>query len=147
MVHDKVIKWTKAKVHVYSNWVLCLGKMQEHSEANARWQAQLQYFRHSKGYKELLGIDGEPIEFEWNIFPGHSTLQILEEIQDRMAVRQTSPEDFEDRIMYNKCFFSNSATIKNYAKKISAWTLVFSRFMISGRPVFRATSALNRGFF
>ena len=102
MVHDKVIKWAKAKVHVYSNSVLCLGKMQEHLEANARWQAQLPYFRHSKGYKELLGIDGEPIEFEWNIFPGHTTLQILEEIQDRMAVRQTSPEDFEDRIIFRE---------------------------------------------
>ena len=31
--------------------------------------------------KELLGTDGEAIEFEWTIFPGFSSLQILQEIQ------------------------------------------------------------------
>ena len=33
-------------------------------------------------YKELLGIDGEAIEFEWNIVPGFLSLQILQEIQN-----------------------------------------------------------------
>ena len=35
--HDQVIRWTKAKVHVYSDSVLCVGKMYEHKEANRRW--------------------------------------------------------------------------------------------------------------
>ena len=30
---------------------------------------QLQYFQLANEYRELFGIDGEPIEFEWNIFP------------------------------------------------------------------------------
>ena len=42
LVHDKVIKLSKAKVHVYSDSVLCLGKMHD-------------------------GIDGESFEFEWNL--------------------------------------------------------------------------------
>ena len=33
LLHNIVIKWAKAKVHVYSDSVLCLGKMYEHSEA------------------------------------------------------------------------------------------------------------------
>ena len=37
LTHDEVITWTKAKVHVYSDSVLCLRKMSEHSEANRRW--------------------------------------------------------------------------------------------------------------
>ena len=95
---------SKAKVHVNSDTVLFLGQMQEHSEAKEKWQDQLQYFRHSNGYKELFGSDGEPIELEWNIVPGRTTKQILKEIQDRVAVRQTCPEELEDRIIFMSMF-------------------------------------------
>ena len=42
LMHDQVITWTKAKVHVYTDSVLCLGKMSEHSDAIKRWENQLQ---------------------------------------------------------------------------------------------------------
>ena len=45
--------------------------MQEHSEANEKWKNQLQYFQQSNGYKELFGIDEEPIELEWNFSRTH----------------------------------------------------------------------------
>ena len=41
LLHDEVIRWAKAKVHVYSDSVLCLGKMHEHTEANVKWKDQL----------------------------------------------------------------------------------------------------------
>ena len=66
LLHDNVIKWTKAKVHVYSDSVLSLGKMHEHSEVNVKWQDQFQDFQRSNEYKDLFGIDGESIKFEWN---------------------------------------------------------------------------------
>ena len=59
LLHDQAIKWAKSKVHVYSDSVLCLGK--------CRWKDQLQDFQQSHSYRELFGIDGEPVEFEWNI--------------------------------------------------------------------------------
>ena len=34
LTHDQVITWTKAKVRVYSDSVLCLEKTSDHSEAN-----------------------------------------------------------------------------------------------------------------
>ena len=37
LCHDQAIKWAKAKVHVYSDSVLCLGKMHRHSEASEKW--------------------------------------------------------------------------------------------------------------
>ena len=67
LTHDQVSTWTKAKVRVYSDSVLCLGKMSDHTEANRRWDNQVEEFRQSNSYREFLGIDGEPIEFEWNI--------------------------------------------------------------------------------
>ena len=63
--NDFVIKWTKAKAHVSSNSVLCLGRVHQPSEANTK--EQFHYFQQSSEYAELCGIDGEPIEFEWNI--------------------------------------------------------------------------------
>ena len=59
-----------SQAHVYSDSVLCLGKMQEHTEANGKWTDQLQDFQQSNECRELFGTDGEPIEFEWNVFPG-----------------------------------------------------------------------------
>ena len=49
--------------------------MQEHSEANQRWKNQLEEFQQSNSYSGLLGFDGGPIEFEWNIFPGLTSLE------------------------------------------------------------------------
>ena len=36
--HGQVITWTKARVHVFSDSVLCLGKVRGHPEANQRWK-------------------------------------------------------------------------------------------------------------
>ena len=58
LLHDKVIKWAKAKVHVYPDSVLCLGNMHDHSEANAKWRDQIEDFRQSNAHREIFGIDG-----------------------------------------------------------------------------------------
>ena len=42
--HDKVIKLSKAKVHVYSDSVLCLGKMYGHPDVMVKWKEQLFIF-------------------------------------------------------------------------------------------------------
>ena len=66
--HDQAIKWAKAKVRVYSDPVLCVGQTSESKEARARWEGQVEELKMYPSYKELAGIDGEAIEFEW-IFP------------------------------------------------------------------------------
>ena len=73
--------------------------MQERSEANQRWKSQLEEFRQSNSYKELLGTDGEPIEFEWNIFPGLTSLGILQKIQKDLKDQNVEPENCEGRII------------------------------------------------
>ena len=80
--HDQVIQWTKSKVRVYSDSVQCLGKMNESKDAIIRCEGQVEEFKMSSSYKELVGIDGEAIEFEWNIFPKFWSLQILRKFQD-----------------------------------------------------------------
>ena len=48
-------------------------------------------------YRELDGIDGEPVELECSLFPGHTTLQLLREIQTTIAEKL---EQFKDRIIF-----------------------------------------------
>ena len=46
-------------------------------------------------------IGGQPMEFEWNIFPGITTVCILEEIHDMMISElQCEPEQFNGRIIF-----------------------------------------------
>ena len=49
-------------------------------------------------YQESVGIDGEAIEFDWNIFPGFSSLAILHEIQKDLDRKNIKPEEFKDQI-------------------------------------------------
>ena len=50
--------------------------------------------------KDLNRIDGDLMEVEWKIFPGFTTLGILEEIQKLMNNTQCEPEHFSGRIIF-----------------------------------------------
>ena len=77
-------------------------------------------------YKDLLGIDVEPIQLERKILPRFSSLQILKKIQDDLQERNIEPERFTDRIIFMSMFndidwtrkgnegicFSNSEKVK-----------------------------------
>ena len=108
---QEVIKLRKAKVQVSSDSVLCVGKMREFPQSNSEWESRLQWFMSTKQHRELDGIDGEPVEFEWMIFPGHTTLQILLEIQKLPKDLGCEPEQFLGRIifmsMYNEIEWRN----------------------------------------
>ena len=73
LLHDRAIKLSKAKVHVYSDSVLCLGKMQGYVAAMDKWKEQNEWFFGSEHHQELHAIDGVPLELECNIF--QDTLQ------------------------------------------------------------------------
>ena len=64
---EEVIRLSHAKVYVFSDSVLCLGKMSESPQSNSVWEDKLTWFKSSSQYRALDTIDGEPMEFEWNI--------------------------------------------------------------------------------
>ena len=90
--NDRLIKWAKAKVCVYADSVLCVGQMKDAPEAVERWKGQVEGLRLYSFHQDAVGIDGEAIEFEWNIFPGFSSLSILEETQQDLEERKIQPE-------------------------------------------------------
>ena len=71
------------KVYVFSDCVLCLGKILENPESNEAWKKRIEWITSSQSYRDLDGISGEPTAFEWNIFPGFTTLQLYGKITDR----------------------------------------------------------------
>ena len=46
---------------------LVSGENRLFSAANIKWKEQIQYLHQHREHAELSGINGEPIEFEWNI--------------------------------------------------------------------------------
>ena len=86
----------------------CLGRMNDSTDATTTWEGQVEDFKMSPSYKELLGIDGGAIEFEWNIFPGFSSLQILQEFQKVLQRRDIELEKFTDRTIFMSMFHRNT---------------------------------------
>ena len=53
-----------------SDSVLCLGKIFENTQSNDAWEQRLGLLKTSPNYRNFDRIDGEPLDFEWTIFPG-----------------------------------------------------------------------------
>ena len=52
---------------------------------NEAWKNRIAGVMAEKSYRDYDGIDGEPTEFEWNIFPGFTTLQLCGKINDLVS--------------------------------------------------------------
>ena len=101
---EQVISLERTKVNVFSDSVLCLGKMNENPQSNMAWEDRLTWFKSSQEYRALDRIDGEPMEFEWNIFPGFNTLQLSHKVQELLLRLSVTPEKFTGRIIFMSMF-------------------------------------------
>ena len=123
---EQVISLQHTKVYVFSDSVLCLGKMNENPQSNMAWEDRLTWFKSSPEYSTLDIIDGEPIEFEWNIFPGFTTLQLSHKVQELLLRLSVTPENFSGRIIFMSMFNDiswrskdNKIECESYAKLVS----------------------------
>ena len=96
---EEVISLSHAKVYVFSDSVLCLGKMNQNPTSNSAWEEKLSWFKSSSKYRTLDTIDGEPMEFEWNIFPGFNKLQLCNKVHQFMS-KLGDPSEFKGRIIF-----------------------------------------------
>ena len=120
--------------------VLCLGKMKENPQSNYAWEDRLTWFKSSPEYRALDKIGGWPMEFEWNIFPGFTALQLVREVQELPSKLSVQPENSTGRIIFMSMFIDISWGSKDneqecnahadlvslYAKRFSAgqWSLL-----------------------
>ena len=101
---ETVINLQRTKVYVFSDSVLCLGKVFEHPESNEAWKKRIESITTDKSYRDYDGINGEPTEFEWNIFPGFTTSQLYGKVTDLPSNLGVTPETFTGRILFMSMF-------------------------------------------
>ena len=78
--------------------------MKENQLSNVFWEDRLTWFKSSSEHRVLDTIDGEPMEFEWNIFPGFTTLQLCNKVQELLSKMSEEPEEFTGRIIFMSMF-------------------------------------------
>ena len=97
---ETVINLQRAKVYVFSDTVLCLGKVHSHPESNEAWKKRVRWIITDKSYRDYDGINGEPTEFEWKNFPGFTTLQLCGKVTDLLSRLGETPQIFTGRILF-----------------------------------------------
>ena len=119
LINDPVfILLQSTKVYVFSDSVLCLGKVLQHPECNEAWKDQVAGVRAEKNYSDFDDVKGESAEFEWNIFPGFTTLQLCDKISDLLSSLGQTPESFTGRILFMSMF--NDIFCDRYDNKVKA---------------------------
>ena len=133
---EEVISLSHAKVYVFSDSVLCLGKMNQNPQSNTVREDKLTWLKSSSQYRTLDTIDGEPMEFEWNIFPGFTTLQLINKVQELLSRLSVQPEKFTGRIilmsMCNHISWGSEDNEQEYESNANLIS-IFSRRFSPGR--------------
>ena len=163
---ETIINLARAKVYVFSDSVLCLGRVHQYPKSNEAWKDRIGWITTDQSYRDFDGTSGEPTEFEWNIFPGFTTLQLYGKVTDlgRLGEKKDNEEE---------CL-ANAKVVSIYAKKlgIGQWSFIgpgsekkwysleenspqgiwdhvaekmLVEFAESGCPIFRATTPLSKG--
>ena len=99
-----VINLQRTKVYVFSDSVLCLGRVLQHPESNEAWKNRVAGIRSENSYRDYDAINGESTEFEWNIFPGFTTLQLCDKVNDLLSNLGQTPATFTGRILFMSMF-------------------------------------------
>ena len=141
LINDPVIiNLQSTKVYVFSDSVLCLGKVLQHPECNEAWKNRVAGARAERSYRDYDAINGESTEFEWNIFPGFTTLQLCDKISDLLSSMGQTPATFTGRILFMSMFndisydrndnkdecLKNAEFVKTFAKifGIGQWSCI-----------------------
>ena len=144
LIGDEQISLLHTKVYVLSDSVLCFGKMNENPQSNIAWEDRLTWFKSSSEYRALDRIDGEPMEFEWNIFPGFTSLQLCHKVQELLSRLSVTPEKFTGRIIFMSMFNDiswgskdNKKECESNAQLVSLCQEIRSRTMVIPRTWIR----------
>ena len=142
LINDPVIiNLQSTKVYVFSDSVLCLGKVLQHPECNEAWKNRVAGVRAERSYRDYDAINGESTEFEWNIFPRFTTLQLCDKINDLLSNLGQTPETFTGRILFMSLFndiscdrkdnkdecLRNANIVKTYAGRFGIGQCLFVR--------------------
>ena len=66
---ERIIILQRTKIYVFSDSVLCLGKILQNTESNDAWEDRLGWIKSSQSYRNFDRIDGEPTDFRVEHLP------------------------------------------------------------------------------
>ena len=137
---ETVINLQSTKVYVFSDPVLCLGRILQHPDSNEASKNRIAGVKSGRSYRDYDGINGESTEFEWNIFPGFTTLQLCDKVNDLLSILGQTPETFTGRILFMSMFndiscdrkgnkdecLANAGVVKVLARRfgVGQWSLI-----------------------
>ena len=117
-----------------------LGRVPQHPMLNEAWKDRIGWIKTDKSYRVFDGISAEPTQFEWNILPGFTTLQLYGKVTDPLNKLVETPETFTGRIFFMSMFndiscdkkdneeesVSNAKVVSILAKKfgIGQWSFI-----------------------
>ena len=121
-----------ANVYVFSD---CVMPWKDEREPTIKYWLgnKLRWFKSLSQYRALDTLDGEPMEFEWNIFPGFTTLQLYNKVQEFLSKMGEEPEEFTGRnISSRRCSTTSHGDLKtmnrNANKALSSFLFVREDF-------------------
>ena len=123
MGDERIINLQRTKVYVFSDSVLCLGRIHENT-GNEAWKKKTGWIISSQSYRDYDGIIGEPTEFEWNIFPGFDTLQLCGDQEKNQKFSQ------EKSCL---CLCSMTFPVKRKTMKENVWHMLKSYLCVQGK--------------
>ena len=136
---ERIINLQRTRVYVFSDSVLCLGKIHQNPESNEAWKKRIEWITTSQSCRDFDGINGEPTEFEWNIFPGFDTLQLCDKVKDLLGRLGETPENFTGRILFMSMFndiscgtTDNEEECLAHARVVSLYARKFGAFIGPG---------------
>ena len=137
---ERIINLQRTKFHVFSDSVLCLGKVHQYPKANESWKNRIKWITTSQCYRDYDGISGDSTEFEWNVFRGFDALQLCGQVKDLLSYLGQTPATFTGRIFFMSMFndisceakdnerecLANAKIVRIYAKKfgIEQWSFI-----------------------
>ena len=143
---ETVINLQRAKVYLFSDSVLCLGRVHQHPQSNEAWKDRIEWITISQSYRDCDGSSGEPSEFEWNISPGFTTLQFYGKVTDLLSRLGETPEIFTGRILFMSMFNDISCGTKDNERECLANVSVYAKKFGTGQWSFIGPGSEKKWF-
>ena len=96
LLDQEIHRQLLANVHLFSDSVLGFGgECQTRPRTGELWEKErIAYFFSSPECRQIHNTAREPGVFEWPIYPGHTTAQLLDEVHKMLNIDKTHPINF-----------------------------------------------------
>ena len=137
IVGEEVVSLSREKVYVFSDSVLCLGKMSENPLSNIVWEDELTWFKSSSPDRALDKV----VKY----LPRITALQLCYKVQEFMSKSAYNQRISLDGLSSSEKKWNSTLECKPQGEWDRVAELIMLTFAERKHPVFRSTSPVSRG--